>query len=210
MPEKRMRVGVLISGGGTNLQAIIDASRAGRLDADVAVVIANHEGAYGLERARKAHIPAVWLDRAAYDTFSAYNHAIRLAFEEHEVDLVVMAGYMRLLGTEVLNAFPNRVLNIHPALLPSFPGSSGIRDAWDYGVKIAGVTVHFANEKFDEGPIIAQEAVSIEPDDTIETFEAKIHEAEYRLYPQVIQWMARGRVVIEGRGTTILPQSAGR
>lgn len=208
MPEKRLRVGVLISGGGTNLQAILDASSERTLDADVVVVIANHEAAYGLERARKAHVPAVWLDRTAYDTFSGYNHAIREALEAHEVDLVVMAGYMRLLGKEVLDAFPNRVLNIHPALLPSFPGASGIRDAWDYGVKVAGVTVHFANEKFDEGAIIAQQAVTIEPADTLETFEAKIHEVEHRLYPQVIQWIAQGRVVLDGRGTRILPQPA--
>lgn len=205
MPEKRLRVGVLISGGGTNLQAIIDASRERTLDADVVVVIANHEAAHGLERARKAHVPAVWLDRAAYQTFSGYNHAIRETLESHEVDLVVMAGYMRLLGKEVLDAFPNRVVNIHPALLPSFPGASGIRDAWDYGVKVAGVTVHFANEKFDEGAIIAQRAVTIEPTDTLETFEAKIHEVEHRLYPQVIQWIAQRRVVLDGRSTTILP-----
>lgn len=200
---EKMRIGVLISGGGTNLQAIIDASRGGQLDADVVVVIANHEGAYGLERARKAGIPAIGIDRARYDAPSAYNHAIREILDEHEVDLVCMAGYMRLLGTEVLEAYPDRVVNIHPALLPSFPGASGIDDAYNYGVKVTGVTVHFANEVFDDGPIIAQEAVAVAEGDTIETLEAKIHEIEHRIYPMALQWLATGRAHIEGRKVRI-------
>ncbi len=203
MAEKRARLGVLISGSGTNLQAIIDASRDGSLDADVAVVISNHEAAYGLERARKAHIPAVWIDRTAYTQFADYNHVIRTTLEEHEVDLVVMAGYMRLLGKEVLSAFPNRVVNIHPALLPSFAGPAGIRDAFDYGVKATGVTVHFANETFDEGPIIAQEVVRIEEDDTVESLEGKIHEVEHRLYPETLQLLVSGRVRLDGRKARI-------
>ncbi len=205
MSEKRPRLGVLISGSGTNLQAIIDASRDGSLDADVAVVISNHEAAYGLERARKAQIPAVWIDRTAYTQFAEYNHAIRIALEQHEVTWVVMAGYMRLLGKEVLNAFPDHVVNIHPAILPSFAGASGIRDAFDWGVKVTGVTVHFANERFDNGPIIAQEPVLIEDDDTVESLEGKIHAVEHRLYPQTLQKLVTGRVVIEGRRTRILP-----
>jgi len=203
--KKRARLGVLISGSGTNLQAIIDASRDGSLDADVAVVISNQEAAYGLERARKAHVPAVWVDRTAYTHFSDYNHAIRIALEEHEVDWVVMAGYMRLLGKEVLDAFPNHVVNIHPALLPSFAGASGIRDAFEWGVKVTGVTVHFANERFDDGPIIAQETVRIEDDDTVESLEGKIHEVEHRLYPQALQLLVQGRVQVEGRRTRIIP-----
>jgi phosphoribosylglycinamide formyltransferase-1 len=201
-----MRLGVLISGGGTNLQAIIDASAEGRLDAEIAVVIANHEGAYGLERARKAGIPAIWIDRSKYDAPSAYNHAIREYLDEHEIDLVVMAGYMRLLGKEVLDAYPDRVVNIHPALLPSFPGASGIDDAFVYGVKVTGVTVHFANEVFDDGPIIAQEALVIGEDDTLESLEAKIHEIEHRIYPIALQWIATGRVRIEGRKVSIAPE----
>jgi len=203
--NKKLRLGVLASGGGTNLQAIIDASRDGSLDADVAVVISNQEAAYGLERARKAHVPAVWVDRTAYTHFSDYNHAIRIALEEHEVDWVVMAGYMRLLGKEVLDAFPNHVVNIHPALLPSFAGASGIRDAFEWGVKVTGVTVHFANERFDDGPIIAQETVRIEDDDTVESLEGKIHEVEHRLYPQALQLLVQGRVQVEGRRTRIIP-----
>ncbi len=204
-----MRMGVLISGGGTNLQAILDASAAGRREAEVVVVLANHENAYGLERARRAGIPAAWVDRSAYQTFRAYNEALRDLLLEHEADLVVMAGYMRLLGTEVLDAFPDRVLNIHPALLPAFPGPSGIRDAFEYGVKVTGVTVHLANEKFDDGPIIAQEAVTVADDDTIESLEAKIHEVEHRIYPEVLQLFAEGRVAVEDGKARIIPLAEG-
>jgi phosphoribosylglycinamide formyltransferase-1 len=203
----RLRLGVLISGGGTNLQAIIDAVARGDLDADVAVVISSDAGAYGLDRARQADIPAVVIERTSYASAGEYNGAIRDSLTAHGVGLVVMAGYMRLLGSEVLDAFPDRVLNIHPALLPSFAGASGIHDAWDSGVKVTGVTVHFANERFDEGPIIAQEVVRIEEDDTLETLEAKIHSVEHVLYPATIQLIAEDRVRIEGRRVRILPEA---
>lgn len=201
--KDRMRLGVLISGSGTNLQAIIDASKDRRLDADVAVVISNQQAAYGLERARRAGVPAVWIDRTAYDTVAAYNRAILKVLTDHEVDLVVMAGYMRLLGTEVLYAYPNRVLNIHPSLLPSFAGANGIRDAFEYGVAVTGVTVHLANERFDEGAIIAQRPVIIEPEDTLESLEAKIHAVEHEIYPAAIQLFAEGRVVSDGTAVRI-------
>ncbi len=196
--SKRLRLGVLISGSGTNLQAIIEASRDRRLDADVVVVISNQEAAYGLERARKVGIAAVWIDRAAHATVAAYNRAILGALQEHEVDVVVMAGYMRLLGSEVLDAFPDRVLNIHPSLLPSFAGANGIRDAFEYGVGVTGVTVHLANERFDEGAIIAQRPVIIDAQDTLETLEAKIHAVEHELYPAAIQLFAEGRIITDG------------
>lgn len=200
---RRLRLGVLISGSGTNLQAIIDASVAGALDADVVVVISSHHAARGLERAAKHGIDGVFIDRAEFDNAREYNNRIKSELLAHEVDLVVMAGYMRLLGKEVLEAYPNRVLNIHPALLPSFAGANGIGDAFTYGVKVTGVTVHLANEVFDEGPIIMQEAVRIEEDDTLETLEAKIHSIEHRIYPAAIQLIADGRVVIEGRKVRI-------
>jgi len=200
-----IRLGVLISGSGTNLQAIIDAIEAGTLDAQVAVVISNHESARGLDRARKHEIDAVFVDRGAFESPRAYNAEIRDVLRSHGVDWVVMAGYMRLLGREVLDFFPNRVLNIHPALLPSFAGANGIHDAWDYGVKVTGVTVHLANENFDEGPIIAQEAVPITPEDTIESLEAKIHAVEHRLYPEALRLIAAGRVEIVGRKVKISP-----
>ncbi len=199
----KLRLGVLISGSGTNLQAIIDACAEGRLDAEVAVVVSNHAEAYGLVRAEKAQVPGVLVDRTLYETFASYNEAILKAMKDHNVELVVMAGYMRLLGKQVLDAYPNRVLNIHPALLPSFPGPSGIRDAFEYGVKVTGVTVHFANERFDEGPIIAQEAVEVAEDETIESLEAKMHEVEHRIYPRAIQFIAEGKVSLDGRRARI-------
>ncbi|MHB9004302.1 MAG: phosphoribosylglycinamide formyltransferase [Coriobacteriia bacterium] len=205
MSEGGMRLGVLISGSGTNLQAIIDACNDGSLTATVAVVISSHDSAVGLERARRAGIPAVWIDRAQYDRPSKYNEAIRDTLLQYGAGVVVMAGYMRLLGHEVLDAFPDRVVNLHPALLPAFPGADGIRDAYDYGVKVTGVTVHFANENFDEGPIIAQEPVIIDEDDTLVTLEAKIHDVEHRLYPAALQLLALGRIEVEGRRTRILP-----
>ena len=205
--DKRLRLGILISGSGTNLQAIIDASRDRRLDADVVVVISNQEAAHGLERARKVGIPAVWIDRSAHDTMAAYNRAILKSLQEHEVDLVVMAGYMRLLGSEVLDAFPNRVLNIHPSLLPSFAGANGIRDAFEYGVGVTGVTVHLANERFDEGAIITQRPVIIESSDTLESLEAKIHAVEHELYPAAIQLFAEGRVLSDGRRVRVEPSA---
>jgi phosphoribosylglycinamide formyltransferase 1 len=205
---KKLRLGVLISGGGTNLQAILDAIELEELDAQVTVVVSSHLEAYGLERARKAGIPAVYLDRTQYATIREYNHALRETLDQYWAEAVIMAGYMRLLGREVLEAFPERVLNLHPALLPSFPGASGIVDAWMYGVKVTGVTVHFANEDFDAGPIIAQEVVRIEEDDTPETLEAKIHSVEHRIYPAAIQLLAQDRIRIEGRRVRILPKVA--
>lgn len=201
----QLKLGVLISGSGTNLQAIIDACESGALDAQVAVVISNHEGARGLVRARERDIDAVHIDRTSFDSSRAYNHAIRRELEQHDVDVVVMAGYMRLLGSEVLEAFPNKVVNIHPTLLPSFAGPSGITDAFDYGVKVTGVTVHFANQVFDEGPIIAQEAIVIAENDSVDDLEAKIHEVEHRLYPAALQLIAEGRVRIVGRRVHIDP-----
>lgn len=194
-----LALGVLISGSGTNLQAIIDACASGALDARVAVVITNKESAYGIERARKAGIPAVHLDPASYGDGRAYNHAIAETLESHGVKLVVMAGYMRLLGREVLQAYPHAVINLHPALLPSFAGASAIHDAFEYGVKVTGVTVHFADEEFDRGPIICQEPVRIEEDDTLASLEAKIHEVEHRLLPEAIGLIAGGRIRLDGR-----------
>jgi phosphoribosylglycinamide formyltransferase 1 len=202
-----LRLGVLISGSGTNLQAIIDAAEAGTLDADIRVVVSNHASARGLDRAAKHGIDAVFVDRGAYTSVREYNAALRDEFYNRGVDWIVMAGYMRLLGKEVLDFYPNRVINLHPAILPSFAGANGIRDAFDYGVKVTGVTVHFANENFDEGPILAQEPVIIAEDDTVETLEAKIHATEHRLLPAALQLIAEGRVEIVGRKVRIAPAS---
>jgi len=199
----RLALGVLVSGSGTNLQAIIDAIAAGTLHARVAVVISNKADAYGLERARLAGVPAVHIDPAGSEGSGAYNHEVREVLEGHGVELVVMAGYMRLLGVEVLRAFPGAVINLHPALLPAFPGATAIRDAFEWGVKITGVTVHFADEEFDRGPILCQEPVVVEETDTLETLETRIHEVEHRLLPHAIGLIAMERVRVEGRRVNI-------
>jgi phosphoribosylglycinamide formyltransferase 1 len=200
-----IRLGVLISGSGTNLQAIIDAAEADTLDAEVAVVISDRADARGLERARAHGIEAVLVERGGFVSAADFNAAIRETLRDHTVEWVVMAGYMRLLGTEVLDAFPDHVLNLHPALLPSFPGADGIGDALGYGVKVTGVTVHFANENFDEGPVIAQEALAVFEDDTKESLAERIHEIEHRIYPAALQLIAEGRVSIVGRKARIAP-----
>jgi phosphoribosylglycinamide formyltransferase-1 len=205
MSLRKLRLGVLISGSGTNLQAVIDASESGVLDASVVVVISNHDSARGLARAKEHAIPGVYVDRTAYASPREYNAKIRDTLRDYECDYVVMAGYMRLLGKSVLDFFPNRVINLHPALLPSFPGANGIRDAFDSGVKVTGITVHFADEEFDKGPIIAQEPVVIAEDDTIESLEAKIHAAEHELLPRALQLIASNRVEIVGRKVRIAP-----
>jgi len=199
------KFGVLISGSGTNLQSILDACASGQVAGQVTVVVSNKADAFGLERARLAGVPAVHVDPKAFADAAGYNHAVREALDAHDVDYVVMAGYMKLLGVEVLDAYPARVLNIHPALLPSFAGAHGIQDAFDYGVKVTGVTVHFANEVFDEGPIIAQEAVPVLEGDTVEALGHRIHAVEHRLYPEVLAAIADGKVVIDGRKVRVLP-----
>jgi phosphoribosylglycinamide formyltransferase-1 len=205
MIQHKVPLGVLISGSGTNLQAIIDATESGALDAYVAVVVSNHEGAGGLKRAKEHGIPGVHIDRGKFPTTREYNAGIRDVLRDHRCEYVVMAGYMRLLGKQVLDFFPNRVINLHPALLPSFPGANGIRDAFDAGVKVTGVTVHFANEVFDEGPIIAQQPVVVGEDDTVESLEAKIHAAEHELLPRALQAIVTDRAEIVGRKVRISP-----
>jgi phosphoribosylglycinamide formyltransferase-1 len=206
MSDNPLPIGVLVSGSGTNLQAIIDRIEQGELSAEVRVVISNKADAYGLERARSAGIPAVHIDQRDHQDRIAYNTAIRDELLARGVEYVIMAGYMKLLGKEVLDAFPMRVLNLHPALLPSFRGAHGIAEAFDYGVKVTGVTVHFADEEFDRGPILAQMPVRIEESDTLETLEAKIHAIEHVLFPAAIGLVAEGRVTIEGRRVRIVPR----
>jgi phosphoribosylglycinamide formyltransferase-1 len=191
-----IKLGVLISGSGTNLQAIIDAIAAGSLDAQVVLVLSSRPDAQGLARAGAAGIPPIAFSREAYHDPLQADVAIAAELKRAGAEYVVMAGYMRKVGAPILDAYPDRVLNIHPALLPSFAGAHGIADAYNHGVKITGVTVHFANAIYDEGPIIAQRAVPIQEQDTLETLEARIHEVEHELYPQTLQLLAQGRVHI--------------
>jgi phosphoribosylglycinamide formyltransferase-1 len=191
-----IKLGVLISGGGTNLQAIIDACTAGTLDAEIVLVIASKPDAYGLKRAQEAGIPTIGLTREVYNEQHAADTLIAEEFTRADAEYIVMAGYMRRVTDPLLAAYPDHVINIHPALLPSFAGAHGIQDAWDKGVKVTGVTVHFANAVYDDGPIIAQQAVEIRKDDTIETLEERIHAVEHELYPATLQLLAEGRLHI--------------
>lgn len=190
-------LGVLISGSGSNLQAIIDAIAAGTLEAQVVLVISSKPDAYGLKRARDAHIPTIGLTREVYNERFSADQLIAEEMRAAGVDYVVMAGYMRMVTEPLLTAFPDRIINIHPALLPSFPGAHGIADAYNSGVKVTGVTVHFANAQYDEGPIIAQRAIDIREDDTLDTLEERIHAIEHVLYPQTLALVAQGRVNID-------------
>ncbi|MDO4443192.1 MAG: phosphoribosylglycinamide formyltransferase [Slackia sp.] len=192
-----LKIGVLISGSGSNLQAIIDEIEAGRLDAEIRVVISSRPDAYGLVRAKEAGIQTIALSKDVYAAdVDAANEAIATELVHAGCEYVVMAGYMRKVTDAILMAFPDRVLNLHPALLPSFKGAHAIRDAYEAGVKVTGVTVHFANAEYDKGPIVAQRAVEIAEDDTLDSLEAKIHEVEHGLYPEVLQKIAEGRVTV--------------
>ena len=195
----KLKIGVLLSGSGTNLQAIIDEAAAG-LPVDIVHVVSSRPDAYGIERARAAGIPVTVLNREAYADVHAADERIVCALRDAGAEYVVMAGYMRMVTDVLLEAFPNRILNLHPALLPSFKGAHAIQDAFDYGVKVTGVTVHFANEEYDKGPIVAQRAVVVREDDTVDTLEARIHEVEHELYPQVLGWIAAGRVEVSESG----------
>jgi phosphoribosylglycinamide formyltransferase-1 len=190
-----VKLGVLISGSGTNLQAIVDAVAAGTLDAEVPIVVSSRSDAYGLKRAAAAGIQTYTVDKQLYrDDPLLADSLIAGVLKGHGVDYVAMAGYMRMVREPLLTAFPNRVVNLHPALLPSFQGAHAIQEAWERGVKVTGVTVHFANEEYDRGPIIAQQAVAVDEGMTLEALEARIHEVEHVLYPRTLQLIAEGRV----------------
>ncbi len=190
-----LKVGVLVSGSGTNLQAIIDAAAEG-LPIDIVHVVSSRPDAYGIERAKQAGIPVLVLNQELYADVNAADAMIRDTLTASGVECVVMAGYMRKVTPTMLNAFPNKIINLHPALLPSFKGAHAIQEAFDTGVKVTGVTVHFANEEYDKGPIIAQRAVTVRETDTVETLEERIHEVEHEMYPQVLGWIADGRVEV--------------
>ena len=193
------RIGVLISGRGSNLQAIIDSIAAGRLDAEIAVVISNREHAAGLERARAAGIETLHIDHKRYPSREAFDLAVVAALKQRGVSLVCLAGFMRLLSAAFVEAFPNRILNIHPSLLPAFVGLDGQRQAWEYGVKVSGATVHVVTPELDAGPIILQAVVPVRDDDTPDTLAARILAEEHRIYPEAIDIMLAGGWRIEGR-----------
>jgi phosphoribosylglycinamide formyltransferase-1 len=193
------RLGVLISGRGSNLQALIDASRDGRLDASIVVVISNREDAAGLERARNAGIEAIALTHRGWPSRDDYDRALLRELKARDVGLVCLAGYMRLVGESLLEAFPNAILNIHPSLLPAFPGMNAQHQAIEHGAKVSGVTVHFVTSELDGGPIILQRTVPVLDDDTDETLAARILAQEHRAYPEAVKIVLDGGWRIEGR-----------
>lgn len=196
-------MGVLCSGRGTDLQSIIDAIAAGQVPAEIAIVLTDKE-AYALERARKAGIEAVCVDRKQFDGREPFEKALIEKLEAAGVTLVVLAGFMRILTPYFVGHFAGRIMNIHPALLPSFPGAHAHRDVLAYGVKVSGCTVHFVDEGTDSGPIIMQAAVPVLDDDTEETLGARVLKEEHRIYPECIRLYCEGKLKVEGRKVTIL------
>jgi phosphoribosylglycinamide formyltransferase-1 len=193
------RIAVLISGRGSNLQSIIDAASSGHLDATVALVISDRAEAAGLARARDAGIDARWINPRDYADREDYERAVVEALKGRGVDLICLAGYMRLVGAVLLDAFPNRILNIHPSLLPAFPGLHAQQQALEHGVRVTGATVHFVTPELDNGPIVLQAAVPVLNGDTLETLSSRILIEEHRIYPEAIQIVLQGRWTIDGR-----------
>jgi phosphoribosylglycinamide formyltransferase-1 len=194
-----LTLGVLISGTGTNLASILDAIREGRLDAKVGVVVSNVASAKGLERASSAGVKTAVVDHKAYADRASFDAELVRVLRAHGVEVVVLAGFMRLVTPTFLDAFPMKVVNVHPALLPAFPGTHAQAQAIAYGVKVAGCTVHFVDAGTDTGPVIAQSAVMVHDDDDDEALRVRILKEEHRLLPQVLQWIAEGRVRVEER-----------
>jgi phosphoribosylglycinamide formyltransferase-1 len=193
------RIAVLISGRGSNLQALIDAVAQRRLEAEIAVVVSNRPGAYGLERAAAAGLATVTIDHRAYPSRDAFEEVLVRELRARDVALVCLAGFMRLLGRTFLDAFPDRILNIHPSLLPAFPGVDAQGQALAYGVKVAGATVHFVTGELDGGPIVRQSAIAVHDDDTPETLSARILEEEHRIYPEAVALVLGGGWTLDGR-----------
>ena len=194
-----MRLGVLASGSGSNLQAILDACASGSIPAQVAVVVCNVAGARALSRAEAAHVPAVHLAHGAYPSRDAYDAALVELLRRHQVELVCLAGFMRLITPVLLSAFQNRILNIHPSLLPAYPGMHAVRQALNGGAKVSGCTVHIVDEGCDTGPIVLQAAVPVLDGDTEESLAARILEQEHRIYPEAIRLFAEGRIRLQGK-----------
>lgn len=194
-----VNIGVLVSGSGSNLQSIIDQSERGRLDADIKLVVSNIPDAFALERCSKHGLPTRVIRHQDFPRREDFDRSMVDALKSSEVELVVLAGFMRVLTQEFLRAFPLKVMNIHPALLPAFPGLHVQRQALDYGVKFSGCTVHFVEEGVDTGPIIIQAVVPVLDDDTVDTLSARILREEHRIYPQAIQLYAEGKLHVKGR-----------
>jgi phosphoribosylglycinamide formyltransferase-1 len=201
------RLGVLISGRGSNLQALIDAVGDGRLDASIVIVISNRAEAEGLDRARRAGIEALHVSHRGRPSRDAYDRALVDELRKRGVGLVCLAGFMRLLGPSMIDAFPDAIVNIHPALLPAFPGVDAQRQAFEYGVKITGVTVHLVTSELDSGPILMQRPVPVLETDSVDTLSARILAEEHRVYPEAVKLVLDGGWTVEGR--RVRPARAG-
>ncbi len=197
--DSTLNLGVLISGFGSNLQAIIDAIERGELAAQVKVVVSNRADAAGLERARRHEIDALVIEHRRFPSREAFDREVVAALKAHEVELVILAGFMRLLSPVMVQAFPNRIMNIHPALLPAFPGLHVQQAAIDHGARFSGCTVFFVSEGLDDGPIIIQAAVPVYPDDTEQELSERILAQEHRIYPRAIQLYQQGKLEVRGR-----------
>jgi phosphoribosylglycinamide formyltransferase 1 len=206
-PDKNRSLAVLISGRGSNLQAIIDAIACGRLEARIALVISNRADAAGLERARRAGIETLVISHRGYLSREDYDRELVAAIQARGVALVCLAGFMRLLSPAFVDAFPNAVLNVHPSLLPAFPGVDAQRQALEHGAKITGCTVHLVTAELDGGPIILQAAVPVQDDDTVESLSARILEQEHRIYPEAIARVLDGGWIVDGRRFVVRPRS---
>lgn len=201
MPQ--LKIGVLISGSGTNLQSLIENVEKRLINGHISVVISNKKNAYGLERARQHGIDAVFIDKKKYENFEQFNDAIMDCLESHGVDLVVLAGYLKILPPKFIKTYRNRIINIHPSLIPSFCGNGyyGLKvheAAVNYGVKISGATVHFVNEEADAGPIILQESVKVNYEDNAEMLQQKVLKIEHRILPLAVKYFCEGRLKVEG------------
>ena len=203
-----MNIAVLVSGNGTNLQAIIDNVNKGYIPARIAFVLSDEKKAFALERARSAGIETVTLDKKDYKEREDFDREIVRRLKKKNVELVILAGFMRLLSPYFIKEYRNRIINIHPALLPSFKGPHGIKDAIDQGVKVTGVTVHFVDEYLDNGPIILQKAVEIKEGDTEETLLERVHKEEHRIYPEAIKLFVEGKIKVEGRRVRVIARPA--
>jgi phosphoribosylglycinamide formyltransferase-1 len=195
------RIAVLASGAGTNLQALLDDPHVGP---SVVLVVSDRPDALALERARVHDIKAVILLPAHYGSREAFDRAMRLLLEEEAIEFVLLAGFMRILGPEVVGAYRERILNVHPSLLPAFAGAHAVRDALAWGVRVTGATVHLVDEELDHGPIVVQEAVSVALDDDQASLHRRIQEVEHRIYPRAARWMINGRLKVEGRRVHVL------
>ncbi|MBD5557208.1 MAG: phosphoribosylglycinamide formyltransferase [Desulfovibrio sp.] len=203
-----LKIAILASGSGTNAQAMIDKAAAGVLDVEIRLIVSNRPGAGVLERAARAGVPNMVLDHTDHPSREAHEAAVVAALKASGAEYIVLAGYMRLLTPVFLEPFAGRVLNIHPALLPSFPGAHGGADALAYGVKLTGCSVHFVEEEMDAGPLIIQAAVPVNAGEPLETLMPRIHALEHRIYPQALQWLAEGRIRREGRQIFLAPGSS--